>query len=24
VPELIRGLHRIAEGVSIIPKSGQK
>jgi hypothetical protein len=24
VPELSRGLHRIAEGVSIIPKSGQK
>jgi hypothetical protein len=24
VPELSRGLHRIAENVSIIPKSGQK
>jgi hypothetical protein len=24
VPELSRGLHRIAEGVSIVPKSGQK
>jgi hypothetical protein len=24
VPELSRGLHQVAESVSIVPKSGQK